>query len=225
MDEEALRTPHSSVLTSHQSPQQSVTSPGSTVTLTPTSTKDATPAEKTTPSSIPLPPVTPGEEAALKTPNAPTTTSEISRQSVEALSPIASVKELEGEGDGEKVDESFDETSTRRTTLRSTGSSSSTSLEVSEILEGGRPVNPPEDTEEIEEEFEDAKGDMEEDEEEIGHVELHQRGDASDEADNTANREEEQGNWSFVHQGPNISNFPEGFMDNRKLAKAFLRPI
>ena len=56
---------------------------------------------------------------------------------------------------------------------------------VSEILEGGRPANRPEETEESGEEFEGAKVDIEEEEEEIGHVELHQRGDAPKEPEDS----------------------------------------
>ena len=202
MDEDAIRTPHGSVMTSQQSTQQSHTSPGSSVTLTPASSKDMSAvAEQVTPSSIPLPPVTPGEEAALRTPTSPdahqplfpklptlSSSSPAAKQTGETASPISSIKTSSDIGGDERADDAFEGSSTRRTTLQSTGSSSSTSLEVSEILEGVRPANQPEETE-ADAEFEDAKGDIdgeEEEEEEVeGHVELHQRGDAPKEPDSS----------------------------------------
>lgn len=199
MDEDALRTPHGSIMTSQQSSAQSHTSPGSSITLTPASSKDMSAvAEQVTPSSIPLPPVTPGEEAALKTPitspdsqavlfpKMPTlpSSSPTTKQPNEATSPISSVKTSSDIG----ADDSY-EGGARRTARRSTGSSSSTSLEVSEIMEGVRPANHPEETEELDEEFEDAKGDVEDEEEEEGHVELHQRGDAPKEPENSGELE------------------------------------
>ena len=198
MDEDALRTPHSSVITS----QQSHISPGSSVTLTPASTKETSATvEQITPSSIPLPPLTPGEEAALRSPtdNQPplfpqmpnlSSSSPGAKQAAETISPISSVKTSSDVGGEERGDDNYDATSTRRTTLQSTGSSSSTSLEVSEILEGVRPTNQPGTEEVEEEEFEDAKGDIEDDDEEEGHVELHQRGDTPKEAEDSQELDE-----------------------------------
>ena len=198
MDEDALRTPHGSVITS----QQSHISPGSSVTLTPASTKE-TPAtaEQITPSSIPLPALTPAEEAALRSPtdNQPPLFSQIpslsssspgTKQATETRSPISSVKTSSDVGGEERGDDNYDGTSTRRTTLQSTGSSSSTSLEVSEILEGVRPTNQPGTEEVEEEEFKDAKGDIEDDDEVEGHVELHQRGDTPKEAEDSQELDE-----------------------------------
>ena len=207
MDEDAVRTPHGSVMTS----QQSHTSPGSSITLTPASSKDMSAvAEQVTPSSIPLPPVTPGEEAALRTPTSTDTqhplfpdmsslssSSPAAKQVTETASPISSIKTSSDVGGDERADDTFEGATTRRSALQSTGSSSSTSLEVSEILEGVRPANQPEETEKADEEFEDAKGDIddEEEEEEEGHVELHQRGDVPKEPEDS--QELDKGRFHF----------------------------
>lgn len=186
-----MRTPHGSVLQS----QQSHVSPAST--LTPGSSKDMSVIDPLTPSSIPLPPATPGEESALRSPtsdplqsgsfpsvpplpSSPPLIPEQGSVDQDIISPISSIKTSTDVGADGNVDDFFNGT-TKRKTHPSTGSSSSTSLEVSEIMEGVRTSAADEDHEE--ELYEDAKEEEEDDEdeeeeEEEAQVKLHERGDA-----------------------------------------------
>ncbi|CAH1779762.1 unnamed protein product [Owenia fusiformis] len=89
-------------------------SPSSSITLTPSST--ASPGHVKTPSSVPLPPVTPGEERKLM---------EQHHRLGQGEPPVAT---------SETIDAMFGSALGRRQVFQSTGSSSSASLEVSEIF-------------------------------------------------------------------------------------------
>lgn len=169
MDEDAMRTPHASIIQS----QQSHGSPASSMYITQTTTtvvkqeitEDNEPASSSS-----------SHKSAF--PAAPNLHELEGLQPMKSDEPISGVSTLKSEG-SESLDELY--ASGNRRSLVSTGSSSSTSLEVSEILEGVRPstqeeeVEVEDDDEEVE--YEDAKieqeDDEEEEEDEVGQVELH----------------------------------------------------
>lgn len=163
MDDDQLRTPRAPASHSHPSP-------GSSITLTPASSHDlsalGSPHTQGTPTSLPLPPPTPGEDAALSAERLPSgdaimsqgprspeskfhmpsqansqefyTSSPASQKTKDFRPPVRSDSEAQ-ETSSETMDELFhNRVSKPRQILHSTGSSSSTSLEVLEILEGVR---------------------------------------------------------------------------------------
>ena len=104
-----------------------------------------------TPSSVPLPPPTPSEDAALNTPKRPHVTSAPLYSASTPItsthlstSPHTSMANTSSSANASADD--FYKTQ-RRSTLESTESSSSTSLEVSEILEAARQPDGDEETE------------------------------------------------------------------------------
>ena len=141
MDDAALQTPRGFI-------SQSQPSPGSSLTITPTSSRDLSGiSSQPTPTSVPLPPSTPGEEEALRTPRRSTSppsatlaplTSELPQDFVTSSPASGHKGEFKPPQEASSVDDLFHPEIKRRTMLQSTGSSSSTSLEVSEILEGAR---------------------------------------------------------------------------------------
>ena len=129
--EESVGTPQSSFEKAYEKAAAAVLSPSSSITLTPTSSKDLSGSNGhliQTPSSIPLPPVTPSEESKLNI------------LDLSPTPPIAPTGLLEPDGPiatSEQVDDLFMTKPSCRRTLQSTGSSSSTSMEVSEIFSQG----------------------------------------------------------------------------------------
>lgn len=176
--DEDLRTPHTSVAA-----PPSITSPSSSLTLTPASSRDYS---VIIPSSGTPPHPPPADSASFLPPEAPLTPprSNISQdfvtsspashhlqQASDFLPPsnVSFSKEEKDEGEGLNSSHDSSVEAPQRHKLQSTGSSSSASLEVSEILEGAKKPGhemPYEEEEEEEEEQEEEEEEQEEEDEE-----------------------------------------------------------